>query len=127
MENRLTSHLLVLSFAAIGLFVVTGCGQSPSGVDSSGVTVFNPPETSFAKSLGIESGPITAEQAQQIAEVAVGGTAVSAIEQEDQDGTQVFGILVQASTTQKDVKVRISDGAVTQIDDGGTDGPGSED
>jgi Peptidase propeptide and YPEB domain len=116
----------LLSLVAFGLLVL-GCGKSPAGTGSSNVRVFNPPETSFAQSVGIETGPITADQARQIAEAAVDGTAVSAPEQEDQDGTQVFGVLVQAGTTQKDVKVRISDGAVTQIDEGGPDGPESED
>ena len=86
---------------------------------------FNPPNTSFASTLGI-TGPVTAAQAQEIAALAANGTAC-AVEQEDQDGTQVFGVLVTATPTgDKDVKVRISDGAVTQIDDGGPDASRSE-
>jgi hypothetical protein len=127
MKSQLTNRMVALLILAIGTLVIAGCGQNPGQADSSTVTVFNPPETSFAKSLGIEGGPVTAEQAKQVAEVAAGGIAVSAVEQEDQDGTQVFGVLIQSGSAQKDVKVRISDGAVTQIDDGGPDGPGSED
>ncbi|MCA9759110.1 MAG: PepSY domain-containing protein [Candidatus Eisenbacteria bacterium] len=122
-------HLIVLaSLVGLGLMMsLSACGKSPGGVDSSNVRVFDPPETSFASSLGIQGGPVTEEQARQIAEKAAGGTAVAPVEREDQDGTAVFGVLVQVGTGQKDVKVRISDGAVTQIDDGGPDGPESGD
>ncbi|MEZ5065612.1 MAG: hypothetical protein R3B81_12840 [bacterium] len=62
----------------------------------------------------------------QIAVQAVGGGVATSVEREDQDGMDVWGILVQLDAGSKDVKVRVSDGAVTQIDDGGPDGEGSE-
>lgn len=123
MRNRILARML--SFVAVAALVSCSNGAAPG---SSGATLrFNPPNSSFATTLGI-TGPVTAAQAQQIAALAAEGTA-GPVEREDQDGTKVFGVLVTATPTgDKDVKVRISDGAVTQIDDGGPDVPGgSED
>ena len=126
MSNQLKglflSTFLVLAVLAAG----TGCGKAshPTSASSAGsVQTFSPPETSFARNLGITQGPVTAEQAKQIAASAMGGSALS-VEQEDEDGTQVFGVQVQTSSGIKDVKVRISDGAVTKIEAGGDESGG---
>jgi uncharacterized membrane protein YkoI len=113
----------------LGLCVaLAGCSQQGSTLGPGGRTItYNPPETSFATRLGITQGPVTAEQAKAIAAEAAGGTPLS-VEQEDEDGTQVFGVLVQVGALQKDVKVRIADGAVTKIEeDGGDEGGEDED
>lgn len=114
----------VLFSAAV--VVLAACNSGATAAPGQGNTVtFSPPNATFASNLGI-TGPVTADQAQQIAAMAARGTA-GAVEQEDEDGTQVFGVLVTVTPTgDKDVKVRISDGAVTQIDDGGLVTPGSE-
>ncbi|MEP7324745.1 MAG: hypothetical protein ABI836_02250 [Gemmatimonadota bacterium] len=119
-------RMLAQSLFSAAVVALAGCTGNGAAAPGNGSTVrFNPPNSSFANSLGI-NGPVTAVQAQQIAALAAQGTAGS-VEQEDQDGTQVFGVPVTATPSgDKDVKVRISDGAVTQIDDGGPDGPGSE-
>ena len=62
-----------------------------------------------------ERGPVTSEQARAIAESATSGVA-GKVEQEDEDGVQVFGVVIQATAGALDVKVRISDGAVTKIE-----------
>jgi hypothetical protein len=101
-----------------GSLLLAGCGSNGNPADSArtgGTTVFQPPNTDFATSLGIEAGPITEEQAKAIAHEATGGNAV-AVEREDQDGMDVFGVAIQSSSGNFDVKVRVSDGAVTQID-----------
>lgn len=119
---------LRLSLAALTIMtglIAGGCVNSsstPSG--SSNLRVYNPPERSFATDLGITSGPITEEQAKQIALAAADGTVALSVEREDQDGMQVFGVQVDSPAGVQDVKVRISDGAVTQIEDGGDDGNG---
>jgi uncharacterized membrane protein YkoI len=98
-----------------------GCGNSTGSKNASGPSKptasrnFNPPETSFARGLGITGGPITSEQARAIAESATSGVA-SKVEQEDEDGVQVFGVAIQATAGALDVKVRVSDGAVTKIE-----------
>jgi uncharacterized membrane protein YkoI len=71
---------------------------------------------SASQTAATPAGPITAAQAKEIAAKAAGGTAVS-VEQEDEDGTQVFGVRVQVGAAFKDVKVRISNGVVLKIDD----------
>ena len=105
--------------------LLSGCKESPANVfgpvKPGKVTTFLPPNTAFAKSLGITQGPVTADQARLIAAAAAGGIALQ-WETEDEDGTRVFGVLVQTAATAKDVKVRITDGAVTKIEDGGPDG-----
>jgi len=78
------------------------------------------PNTSFTTQLGISGGPVSAEDARQIAELATGGTALS-VEEEDEDGSPVFGVTVEVGSARKDVKVRISDGAVIKIEDDGED------
>jgi uncharacterized membrane protein YkoI len=89
--------------------------------------LFDPPNQTFAQGLGITGGPISSDQAKQIAAAAAGGTA-STVEQEGEDGVQVFGVKVQTAAGNKDVKVRISDGAVTKIesDDDDAENPGGE-
>lgn len=113
---------------ALGMGLLIGCSDSSTNAHSNKKsTVFNPPNMSFARAVGVTSGPITEQQARAIAEAATGGTAIS-VEQEDMDGMQVFGVLVQVGPVRKDVKVRISDGAVLQIDiDDGIEGGERED
>jgi uncharacterized membrane protein YkoI len=125
MLRQCALKLLLATLALTGLLI--GC--NPSGPDNSKNTVvFQPPNESFARSLGITQGPISADQAKAIAAAAAGGTALS-VEQENEDGVAVFGVIVQTSNGLKDVKVRISDGAVTKIesDDSGGEQGGSED
>ena len=119
-------RMLAQTLFAAAVVTLAGCKGKGAAAPGNGSTVrFSPPNGSFANSLGI-TGPVTPVQAQQIAGLAAQGTAGS-VEKEDQDGTQVFEVPVTATPTgDKDVKVRISDGAVTQIDDGGPDGPRSE-
>jgi hypothetical protein len=125
---NLGKALLLVAVACLVVGFVS-CGRSNDAVRpglAHQATLFNPPDDSFARGIGITMGPITAEQARSIAAAAAGGAAIS-IEQEDEDGTQVFGVLVKAGEAQKDVKVRISDGAVTRIErdgpeEGGNDG-----
>ena len=126
MSKRFVVSLMVAPLVLAMSGIVAGCGKAsdPTSATAS-VKTFAPPETSFAKDLGITHGPITAEQAKQIASSAAGGSAMS-VEQEDEDGTQVFGVQVQVSGGLKDVKVRISDGAVTRIEDGGGAETGGE-
>ncbi len=112
--------------AAVALLAVGAC-QSGSAPNRAGTMAFVPPNQTFAQGLGITGGPISSEQAKQIAAAAAGGTALT-VEQEDEDGVQVFGVKVQTATGNKDVKVRISDGAVTKIesDDDAAETPGGE-
>jgi hypothetical protein len=129
MRRSAPGNILLLIAATCLVVGFAGCGDSHEAVrpqSSHHTTVFNPPDDSFARGVGIAAGPVTAEQAKSIAAAAAGGVALS-VEQEDEDGTQVFGVLVKAGETQKDVKVRISDGAVTRIEsDGPEDGGGDE-
>ncbi len=76
-----------------------------------------------AERLGIPAGPITAEQAKQIAEQTTSGTAVSA-ERSTERGTEVFTVRVQSGSsefgiTEQIVNVRVSDGAVMEVKSGG--------
>ena len=128
----LKTHKLPTLFVSLALLsgvVTAGCGKHSNNIlGASGarqVTTFNPAQTSFATSLGITGGPITETQAREIAVLAAGGGTALMSEREDQDGTEVFGVQVQTSAGEKDVKVRISDGAVTQIEEGGPE-PGGE-
>ena len=116
----------ILAFIAALSLAVGACQNNSSPTTQAGTVVFNPPTLDFAQGLGITAGPVTSDQAKQIAADAAGGTALT-VEQEDQDGVPVFGVKVQATGGNKDVKVRISDGAVTQIDpDDAAEGPGGE-
>ncbi len=94
--------------AVAGLF--TACSQTPTG----------PP---FAHKTA--SGPITADQAKSIAAQALGGTALSVKQEiEDEDGEQVFEVKVQVTSPRfmiKEVEVRISDGAVLEIENADSD------
>jgi uncharacterized membrane protein YkoI len=113
---------LVLAAASLTLGACKG-STSPT---RAGSQVFTPPSGSFAQSAGITAGPVTADQAKQIAVAAVPGGTATTVEQEDDDGVQVFGVKVQAAGGNKDVKVRISDGAVTRIDPDTPDTAGGE-
>ncbi|HSR92505.1 MAG TPA: hypothetical protein VLK88_14470 [Gemmatimonadales bacterium] len=113
MRNHHTMNLLT----ALAL-VSIACGSGSNTSNGGQAITFRPPNRSYADSLGIALGPVTADQAEQIAAAAAGGVA-TAVEQEDEDGTMVFGVHVQAPAGLKDVKVRISDGAVTKIEDDG--------
>ena len=103
---------------------LSGCKENSANVvgpsKSGKVTTFQPPNAIFAAALGITRGPVTADQAKLTAAAAAGGIAQQA-EAQDEDRTQVFGVVVQTATTVKNVKVRIADGAVTKIDEGGPD------
>jgi uncharacterized membrane protein YkoI len=120
--------MLILALAGSSL-ILTGCGKSSANDKKDAVSpigptaTIHPPDTSFAQGLGITGGPITSDQARSIAEAATSGVA-SKVEQEDEDGVQVFGVAVQAPTGSLDVKVRISDGAVTKIESDGGDAEG---
>lgn len=136
MKSRPSGAMIALAFVCA--VALSGCGQgnnensaaSPARTTASGT--INPPDVSFARALGISEGPITAEQAGRIAEAATGGVA-GEIEQEDEDGVHVFGVDIKAADGDLDVKVRISDGAVTKIekddedDDGGKGDEGHKD
>jgi hypothetical protein len=117
------SRIFPALVAAVSLAL--GACQSDSAPNRAGAVVFDPPNQTFAQGLGITGGPVSSDQAKQIAAAAAGGTALT-VEQEDEDGVQVFGVKVQTATGNKDVKVRISDGAVTKIepDDDGAETPG---
>jgi len=129
--SQTAARLFVIAAIALGSLIV-GCGQSGDNSnsarpDASGYPrLFTPPEPAFARGLGITGGPITSEQARAIAEAATGGVAKD-VEQEDEDGVQVFGVAIEAADNSLDVKIRIADGAVTKIeaddpDDEGSDG-----
>jgi hypothetical protein len=125
MSMRETATRLGSALLLAGAVLVVGCGSSNGPTNSEragGVRVFDPPNAEFANSIGIQGGPINEEQAKAIAEKATNGRAVS-VEREDQDGMDVFGVATQSTSGNFDVKVRVSDGAVTQIDD---DDPGEE-
>jgi hypothetical protein len=94
-------------------------------------------DAATATGLGITAGPITAEQAKQIAAIHAGGTAISA-DAGDVDGTAVYIVKVQAGNSENgvtttEVKVRVSDGAVMTMeavdddDDGGCGGHDDDD
>ena len=117
-RSRIFRSALVPVLLIVGA-ALAGCGGKGTGSNitpQNSLIVFHPPNVSFAHGLGIMQGPVTEEQARAIAAAAAGGTA-GRVEQEDEDGTQVFGVEVQTAGGMKDVKVRISDGAVMQIDD----------
>jgi len=119
MRKSLSAVTLTVLTVAIGLIAV-GCAKS-------GDTATSPSKIAAANKAS--GGAVTADQAKDIAATAAGGTALS-VEQEDEDGTQVYGVLVQVGAVVKDVKVRISDGAVLKIenDDGKeTGGEGEND
>lgn len=118
------SRIFPAVVAAVSLAL--GACQSGSAPNRAGTVAFNPPNQTFAQGLGITGGPVSSDQAKQIAAAAAGGTALS-VEQEDEDGVQVFGVKVQTAAGNQDVKVRISDGAVTKIEpDDGVEGPDGE-
>jgi hypothetical protein len=84
------------------------------------------PNFSFARELGLAPGQVTAQDARAIAELATGGTALS-IEQEDEDAWATFDVTVHVGKTVKEVEVRISDGAVLEIEDESEDADDSGD
>jgi hypothetical protein len=119
MKGTTLATLIIALSVATGS--VMGCSGNNSGTNPSGKTIsWN---GGPAKTLGITASPVTADQARQIAEEATGGVSQS-VEQEDEDGTQVFGVHVLVGTTAQDVKVRVSDGAVLKVeaDDDGEEG-----
>jgi hypothetical protein len=100
-----------------GLFAMAiawwGCdgGTGPSSDQR-----FDPPNTEFAASLGIEAPPpVTAEQAMQIAAEAAGGTALS-VDQESEGGQLLYEVQVRTSSGNKEVEVQASDGGVAEIE-----------
>ena len=112
--------LSVLRGVLLLSIIILGCGKgsgdpSASKAADSSLIVYQPPEGRFARDLGITGGPITADQAKAIAEAATGGTAIE-VERENENGVQVFGVEILLDGLKKDVKVRISDGAVLQIE-----------
>ncbi|PIV82046.1 hypothetical protein COW53_01010, partial [bacterium CG17_big_fil_post_rev_8_21_14_2_50_64_8] len=86
--------LMVLVVGAFGCSSSDPTDSSPS----SRAKIFNPPTREFAIALGNSAGPVTQEQAVAITENATGGIMES-VEQEDQDGAQVFGVHVDAAGT----------------------------
>lgn len=129
MSRRILGQLLLLVVAASLAVGLLGCGKSGEALPSSPThetKAFNPPDVSFARTVGVTTGPVTAQQAKAVAAAAAGSVAI-AVEQEDEEGTQIFGGLVKAGEIQKEVKVRISDGAVTRTEsDGPEEGDGEE-
>jgi hypothetical protein len=119
-------QLRIAPLVLAAAWLTLGACSSASSPTRAGSQVFTPPSTSFAQGAGITAGPITADQAKQIAAAAVPGGTATTVEQEDDDGVQVFGVKVQAAGGNKDVKVRISDGAVTRIDPDTPDTAGGE-
>ena len=119
----LNERSLLVPFAATVMVagIAAGCGgassSSPSSIaPSKAAAASSASSVSAAQTATTPTGPVTADQAKEIAAKAAGGTALSA-EQEDEDGTQVFGVRVQVGSAFKDVKVRVSDGAVLKIED----------
>ena len=119
-------QLRIAPLVLAAAWLTLGACNSASSPTRAGSQVFTPPSTSFAQGAGITAGPVTADQAKQIAVAAVPGGTATSVEQEDDDGVQVFGVKVQAAGGNKDVKVRISDGAVTRIDPDTPDTAGGE-
>jgi uncharacterized membrane protein YkoI len=116
----------IFSAVLASVSLALGACQSQSAPNRTGSAVFNPPNQTFAQGVGITGGPVSSDQAKQIAAAAAGGTALS-VEQEDEDGVQVFGVKVQTAAGNQDVKVRISDGGVTRIEpDDNAEGAGGE-
>lgn len=121
--KRREMAVLIIGLAVAGGTVMGCSGNSTATSPPSKTVSWN---GSPAKTLGIPAGPVTADQARQIAESATGGVSQS-VEQEDEDGTQVFGVHVLVGTTTQDVKVRVSDGAVMKVeDDNGGEGAETE-
>lgn len=119
--SSVASLLTPLAAAVAIAGVATGCGgansMSPSSIAQSKASAGSGASSSSAsQTTATPTGPVTADQAKEIAAKAAGGTALS-VEQEDEDGTQVFGVRVQVAAGFKDVKVRISDGVVLKIED----------
>ena len=116
----LNERSLLVPFAAAVMVggVTAGCGGGSSATPTSPTKTAAVASASSvsAAQAATPSGPVTADQAKEIAAKAAGGTALS-VEQEDEDGTQVFGVRVQVGSAFKDVKVRTSDGAVLKIED----------
>lgn len=116
----LNERSLLVPFAAAVMVggVTAGCGGGSSATPTSPTKTAAVASASSvsAAQAATPSGPVTADQAKEIAAKAAGGTALS-VEQEDEDGTQVFGVRVQVGSAFKDVKVRISDGVVLKIED----------
>ena len=98
MSQRIFGQVLLLVVAASLAVGLVGCGKSGEALPSSPThetKALNPPDESFARTVGVTTGPVTAQPAKAIAAAAAGGVAI-AVEQEDEDGTQIFGVLVKA-------------------------------
>jgi uncharacterized membrane protein YkoI len=82
---------------------------------------YDPPNTEFAASLGIEPPPpVTPDQAMAIAAEATGGTALS-VDQETEGGQLLYEVQVRTSSGDKEVEVRASDGGVVEIESADND------
>jgi len=90
-----------------------------SSVKSSEVRQASSGDLSFAAQLGLAEGPVSESDARRIAELATGGTARS-VEREDEDGEEVFEVSVAVEGATKEVEVRVSDGAVVEIEGEGS-------
>jgi uncharacterized membrane protein YkoI len=73
------------------------------------------PDNSIAKSLGITSGPITDDQAVQIATKALPGT-VQEVEEDSESDIPVIDVELQSDSGTKEVTIRASDGAIMKIE-----------
>lgn len=97
--------------------VSSGC----SGSSGPGDQKYDPPNTQFATTLGIEAPPpVTADQAMAIAAEATGGTALS-VGQETEGGQLLYEVQVRTSSGNKEVEVRASDGGVVEIESADND------
>ena len=108
MRNRRGSNLFFGLIIAVASASVIGCGEDIINVEDLN------PDKSYAEKLGVQ-GPITEEQARQIAEAATGGQARS-VENDDEFNVPVYGVEVRVPDGQLDVKIRISDGAILRIE-----------
>jgi uncharacterized membrane protein YkoI len=103
------------------LFAAATVSSACSGSSGPGDQRYDPPNTEFAASLGIEPPPpVTPDQAMAIAAEATGGTALS-VDQETEGGQLLYEVQVRTSSGDKEVEVRASDGGVVEIESADND------
>lgn len=92
--------------------IVGSCSDSINAADT------NFGSKTSVQSLGITNRPITAAQAQQIAEKETGGTTIE-VETDKEDGVKVFDVKLRVGNeTKVEIKeaiIRASDGAVLSV------------
>ena len=92
-----------------------------NGSSGPGDQRYDPPNTEFAASLGIDPPPpVTPDQAMAIAAEATGGTALS-VGQEMEGGQLLYEVQVRTPSGDKEVEVRASDGGVVEIESADND------